>query len=80
LRDLGVYCLRYTAQTAAYVLYLTDRYPVLGTGAPVAPEVVVTDNLRKLTELRDAGVLTNDEFEEKRRLLLEQAPPEPPNF
>jgi hypothetical protein len=30
-QSLGAYCLRYTAQTAAYVLLLTDRYPSLAT-------------------------------------------------
>jgi Domain of unknown function (DUF4389) len=32
LRNLGAACLRYSAQTSAYVLLLTDRYPY---GAPV---------------------------------------------
>lgn len=31
---LGVYCLRYHAQTSAYLLLLTDRYPSLGSGYP----------------------------------------------
>jgi len=77
MRDLGVYCLRFSAQTAAYVLYLTDRYPQLGTGAPVAPEKATIDHLKKLQDLREAGVLTDAEFEEKRRLLLDRPPPEP---
>jgi uncharacterized protein DUF4389 len=29
LRDIGVYCLRYQAQTGAYVAVLTSRYPSL---------------------------------------------------
>jgi hypothetical protein len=29
LRDIGVYCLRYQAQTGAYVMVLTSRYPSL---------------------------------------------------
>jgi uncharacterized protein DUF4389 len=32
MRNLGAYCLRYQAQTFAYVLLLTDRYPSLSTG------------------------------------------------
>jgi hypothetical protein len=32
MRDLGAYCLRYQAQTYAYVLLLTPRYPSLGGG------------------------------------------------
>jgi hypothetical protein len=28
-RDLSAYCLRYQAQTYAYLLLLTDRYPTL---------------------------------------------------
>ena len=33
LRDLGAYCLRYQAQTYAYLFLLTPRYPRLGGGA-----------------------------------------------
>jgi len=33
-QKLGVYCLRYHAQTAAYLLLLTDRYPSLASGYP----------------------------------------------
>jgi 2-(1,2-epoxy-1,2-dihydrophenyl)acetyl-CoA isomerase len=31
-RDLSAYCLRYQAQTFAYLLLLTDRYPTLASG------------------------------------------------
>ena len=31
-QGLGAYCLRYQAQTFAYVLLLTDRYPTLASG------------------------------------------------
>jgi hypothetical protein len=38
LRDLGVYCVRFGAQTSAYLLFLTDRYPTLAGGtAGVGP-------------------------------------------
>ena len=39
MRDLGAYCVRYVAQTAAYVLLLTPRRPVLagGTTGDAAP-------------------------------------------
>ena len=30
MRDLSVYCLRYEAQTRAYLTFLVDRYPSLG--------------------------------------------------
>jgi Domain of unknown function (DUF4389) len=33
LRDLGAYCLRYQAQTYAYLFLVTPRYPRLGGGA-----------------------------------------------
>jgi len=33
MRDLMAYCLRYTAQTLAYLLLLTDRYPTLASGS-----------------------------------------------
>ncbi|MDP9285983.1 MAG: SHOCT domain-containing protein, partial [Actinomycetota bacterium] len=70
-RDLGAYCLRFIAQTSAYLLFLTDRYPQLGSGGqPIAPEVAVNENLRKLEDLRQAGIISDEEFEEKRRLLL----------
>ncbi len=32
-RDLSAYCLRYQAQTYAYLLLLTDRYPTLASGS-----------------------------------------------
>jgi len=35
MRDLSAYCLRYRAQTLAYVILLTSRYPSL-VGSPVA--------------------------------------------
>ena len=71
MRDLGAYCLRFSAQTSAYLLFLTDHYPALGSGGrAIAPEVTVQENIRRLEELRDAGVLSDAEFEEKRRLLL----------
>ena len=71
MRDLGAYCLRFIAQTSAYLLFLTDRYPQLGSGGhAIAPEVAVHENLRKLEELRDAGIISDEEFEEKRRLLF----------
>jgi hypothetical protein len=35
LRNLGAACLRYSAQTTAYALLLTNRYPY---GAPVLRE------------------------------------------
>ena len=31
LRDLGAYCLRFSQQTSAYLLLLTDRYPTLAS-------------------------------------------------
>jgi len=71
MRDLGAYCLRFIAQTSAYLLFLTDRYPQLGSGGhAIAPEVAVHENLRMLEELRDAGIISDEEFEEKRRLLF----------
>jgi hypothetical protein len=33
MRDLMAYCLRYNAQTIAYLLLLTDRYPTLASGS-----------------------------------------------
>jgi hypothetical protein len=39
MRDLGAYCVRYIAQTEAYLLLLTDRYPALSaTPAPSTME------------------------------------------
>lgn len=32
-RDLSAYCIRYQAQTYAYLLLLTDRYPTLASGS-----------------------------------------------
>jgi Domain of unknown function (DUF4389) len=36
IRDLAAYCVRYTMQTYAYTLLLTQRYPSL-SGGPIAP-------------------------------------------
>jgi hypothetical protein len=33
MRDLSAYCLRYQAQTLAYLYLLTDRYPSLASGS-----------------------------------------------
>ena len=32
-RDLSAYCIRYQAQTYAYLLLLTDRYPTIASGS-----------------------------------------------
>lgn len=45
---------------------LIDRYRA--AAAPSAPDVY--DQLRRLAELRDAGVLTEAEFEDRKRALL----------
>ena len=37
LRNLGAYCLRYTAQTYAYIYLLTDSYPYSGPTDYVKP-------------------------------------------
>jgi hypothetical protein len=44
--------------------------PPGGLAAPKAPEETVTDKLRKLGELREAGVLTDEEFSTKKAELL----------
>jgi hypothetical protein len=54
-RDLAAYGLRYSAQTIAYLLFITDRYPTADTRDPAAtqptPEkaitLAVTDDLRR---------------------------------
>jgi hypothetical protein len=33
MRDLMAYCLRYQAQTSAYLVLLTGRYPSLASGS-----------------------------------------------
>lgn len=38
MRDLGAYCLRFEAQTYAYLLLLTPRYPSLAGSAPPASQ------------------------------------------
>ncbi len=47
---------------------------VTRAGAPVAaaPAASAADEIAKLTQLRDAGVLTEDEFNAKERQLLGQ--------
>jgi 2-(1,2-epoxy-1,2-dihydrophenyl)acetyl-CoA isomerase len=37
MRDLAAYCIRFEAQTYAYLLLLTDRYPSLAQRAPQRP-------------------------------------------
>ena len=54
-RDLSAYGLRYGAQTAGYLLFLTDRYPSSDTAQPRAAQapprkpvrLLVTDDLRR---------------------------------
>jgi hypothetical protein len=44
MRDLGAYCLRFQAQTYAYLLLLTPRYPSLaGSAAPQLQEELPLD-------------------------------------
>lgn len=40
--------------------------------APAAPQVDVLDQLEKLAKLKDAGILTEDEFNQKKAALLEK--------
>jgi hypothetical protein len=44
--------------------------PIGGSVAPTASFDYVTDQIKKLGELRDAGLLTNDEFNTKKAELL----------
>ena len=44
MRELGAYCLRYSAQTLAYLFLLTPRYPTLAT--PSAPRLPPESELR----------------------------------
>jgi len=48
--------------------YIAQRNAPQPAAAPAQPDV--TDQLKKLGELRDAGVLTNEEFETKKAELL----------
>ena len=40
--------------------------------APDSPERMTADRLRELAELKDSGLITAEEYEEKRRRLLEE--------
>jgi hypothetical protein len=44
--------------------------PTGGSVAPTASAESITDLIKKLGELRDAGLLTNDEFNTKKAELL----------
>ena len=44
--------------------------PAGGSVAPAASAESITDQIKKLGELRDAGFLTNDEFNAKKAELL----------
>ena len=52
------------------VLADLERLRNAPTGGSVAPAESVTDQIKKLGELRDAGLLTNDEFNTKKAELL----------
>ena len=39
MRDLGVYCIRYSAQTNAYLLLVTDAYPSLASNISATGEL-----------------------------------------
>lgn len=41
-----------------------------GTAAPATAEPDVSDQIRKLAQLRDEGILTNEEFQAKKAQLL----------
>jgi hypothetical protein len=64
---------RRAVEIAAYVRAKMGEVASAGTIAPQAPEAPTTDladQLRKLGELRDAGVLTSEEFDAKKADLL----------
>jgi hypothetical protein len=39
MRDLGAYCIRYSAQTSAYLLLLTEAYPSLASNISATGEL-----------------------------------------
>jgi hypothetical protein len=39
MRDLGAYCIRYQAQTNAYLLLLTEAYPSLASSITATGEL-----------------------------------------
>jgi hypothetical protein len=39
MRDLGAYCIRFSTQTSAYVLLLTDAYPSLASNISATGEL-----------------------------------------
>ncbi|WP_239616356.1 SHOCT domain-containing protein [Cohnella mopanensis] len=56
----------FAAQSAA----AAPASPAPSTAAPAAASVSIVDELKKAAELRNAGILTNEEFEELKRRLL----------
>lgn len=60
------------APTAAPAAYAAPAAPVAPTPAPAAPASVseAADDLMKLKELLDAGILTQEEFDAKKKQLL----------
>lgn len=65
-----------TEQAFSLASELVDRIPFPGARTPAAPESApeagtdITDQLTKLAALRDAGILTEDEFTTKKTELL----------
>ena len=45
---------------------------VAGNISATAAHSIVLDQLKKLGELRDSGLLTDQEFEDKKRMLLQR--------
>lgn len=60
------------APTAAPAAYAAPAAPVAPAPAPAAPTSVseAADDLLKLKELLDAGILTQEEFDAKKKQLL----------
>jgi hypothetical protein len=62
LRNLGASCLRYTAQTYAYLLLLTDRYPYAAPVLRNRPEPTRPTPMPMLLIQPPAGPIPGDAF------------------
>ena len=49
---------------------ILDKFAGEKKAAPAAPAISVADELKKFKELLDMGVISNEDFEEKKKQLL----------
>jgi hypothetical protein len=71
MRDLGIKSIELDDQDRAIVAGQNDQPPTQTYPVPDEPEPSYLDELERLAALRDRGVISDEDFEAKKRQLLD---------